>query len=427
MKILYIVTVFSLLSMLANAQIVNIPDANFKTRLLAASSSQEIAKDALGQNIAIDTNQNGEIEVLEAQLIYELKVWSSPVTTTNDIVDLTGIAAFTNLTDLNCGGNQISSLDLSGNTNLVNLLCQNNQMNSLTLTGLNNLEKIAAGFNNFTSVDLTMLPALKYAFFGQNQLTNLTIAGLSNLVEVVCDDNQLAELDVTGLSGIFFFQCANNQLTTLDVQQMPNVYWLDCSSNPITAIDVSGTSLEHFYINNTLVSSIDVSGTNSNLLHCSDNPNLTYINVRNGVFSSSDPDLLFFAFRFDNLPSLTSICIDGDATTNESGNLDFTDYNASGNVVVYYGDDCSIPLGNDDLDAIAFRLYPNPAGETAYIDSGQNTVESVNIYNAFGQFVKPVSLSGNPTSIDLGDLASGVYFVEVATPNGKAIKKLIKI
>ena len=43
------------------AQIVNIPDANFKSKLLAASTNNVTA-----YYIKIDTNNNGEIEVSEA-------------------------------------------------------------------------------------------------------------------------------------------------------------------------------------------------------------------------------------------------------------------------------------------------------------------------------------------------------------------------
>ena len=38
------------------AQIVNIPDANFKAKLLQASTTSQIAKDTLGNNIKIDIN-----------------------------------------------------------------------------------------------------------------------------------------------------------------------------------------------------------------------------------------------------------------------------------------------------------------------------------------------------------------------------------
>ena len=44
----------------SNAQIVNIPDANFKAKLLSANSTNGVAKNAAGQNMVIDGNSNGE-------------------------------------------------------------------------------------------------------------------------------------------------------------------------------------------------------------------------------------------------------------------------------------------------------------------------------------------------------------------------------
>lgn len=55
-------------------------------------------------------------------------------------------------------------------------------------------------------------------------------------------------------------------------------------------------------------------------------------------------------------------------------------------------------------------LYPNPADETVYIESGNATITSVNIYNAMGQLVKSKPFSEN---IDVSDLAAGVYSVEI--------------
>src|SRR5690606_36728942 len=81
--------------------IVYIPDANFKARLLQASSSSDIAKNATGQNIKIDTNNDGEIQVSEVLNVYQLYVQNS------NIGDLTGIEAFINLTRLDCYGNNL--------------------------------------------------------------------------------------------------------------------------------------------------------------------------------------------------------------------------------------------------------------------------------------------------------------------------------
>src|SRR6478609_1320990 len=97
MKKIYFLVTF-LATFYTQAQIVNIPDANFKAKLLAASTSQSIASietpdsnGQVGSYSAIDTNNDGEIQVSEALLIKWLNI-SSPT-----ITSLTGVNSFSNL------------------------------------------------------------------------------------------------------------------------------------------------------------------------------------------------------------------------------------------------------------------------------------------------------------------------------------------
>ena len=69
-----LLTVTLLTSFFASAQIVNIPDANFKNALL-------------NHIPVIDTNGDGEIQVSEAMMTYEIDV------TAKSIQDITGLIA----------------------------------------------------------------------------------------------------------------------------------------------------------------------------------------------------------------------------------------------------------------------------------------------------------------------------------------------
>ena len=126
MKKIYFIF-FLLISIYTNAQIINIPDANFKAALLSANSSNYIASAAMpypngGVDIfnAIDTNGDGEIQVSEAEAIKYLNVISLSIS------DLTGIEAFSNLVELRCANNMLTSLDFSNLTELYTLNCGNN-------------------------------------------------------------------------------------------------------------------------------------------------------------------------------------------------------------------------------------------------------------------------------------------------------------
>src|SRR6187399_1511842 len=97
-------------NIIINAQIVNIPDANFKAKLLQASPTNPIASaeeyigyPAVNTFVSIDTNSDGEIQLSEALAIKFLNVNSS------NISNLEGISSFSNLTDLICYGNNLAS------------------------------------------------------------------------------------------------------------------------------------------------------------------------------------------------------------------------------------------------------------------------------------------------------------------------------
>jgi uncharacterized repeat protein (TIGR01451 family) len=76
-----------------------------------------------------------------------------------------------------------------------------------------------------------------------------------------------------------------------------------------------------------------------------------------------------------------------------------------------------------------FSIYPNPASQKLNIETKPNIkVESISIYNPLGQLVKTISYEINPIlSIDISDLKTGAYFMEITTNEGKAIKKFVKM
>ena len=127
MKKLYFLVLF-VLSFVAEAQIVNIPDANFKAKLLSASSNNYIAQNASGANVKIDTNDDNQIQINEAISISQLNVASS------NISSLTGIEDFVNLTQLICDSNQLTSLNVTQNIALEILSCNFNPITSLNVT-----------------------------------------------------------------------------------------------------------------------------------------------------------------------------------------------------------------------------------------------------------------------------------------------------
>jgi uncharacterized repeat protein (TIGR01451 family) len=238
------------------AQVVDIPDANFKNALvngLCVDTDGNFAMDS-----DADFNNDGEIQVSEALLVRGMDIRN------NAIQSLQGIEYFSQLKRLDCRGNQLASLNLQGLNFLQSLICNNNQLTSLSLQNLGDLQSIDCDFNQLTSINLQGLSNLKILRCSNNQLTSLDLQGLSNLENLICTYNQLTSLVVQGLSNLKYLTLSGNQLVDLNVQGLINLSYLLCSNNQLTTLQVSGLShLGTLHCSNNQLTLLDVQGLTS--------------------------------------------------------------------------------------------------------------------------------------------------------------------
>jgi len=68
--------------------------------------------------------------------------------------------------------------------------------------------------------------------------------------------------------------------------------------------------------------------------------------------------------------------------------------------------------------------YPNPVSNHLTIEATQKA--TINILNTQGQFLETLLINGNITTIDVSNLANGMYVMEVKTAKGTEIKKFMK-
>lgn len=197
------------------AQIINIPDPNFKAKLLSANLTNNVAQDENGNSIIIDQNGDGEIQMEEASQVYLLDVVNS------NIDDLTGINFFVNLTFLSTSYNNISILDLTNLSNLDYINCDHNNLSSLTITGVSNLRHLQCNFNNLESLDVTSLPNLEYLFCTNNQISTLDLLNSINLKTVFCDENNITELDFSNCPNLDGLAC--DSLSYINLKNGSNI------------------------------------------------------------------------------------------------------------------------------------------------------------------------------------------------------------
>jgi len=348
---------------------VTIPDVNFKNYLVG--------------NTVINTNGDTEIQCSEAT------AFAGTINVNNgNISDLTGIETFTSLAELSCANNQLASLDLSANTALTILNCNNNQLTSIDVSNSTALTELRCDTNQLSTLDISNNTALTSLVCFSNLLTSLNVISNTVLTTLDCSYNSLTSLNVSANTALTILICRTNPLTSLDVTTNIALTFLNCFATQIPSLDVSAnTALTTLFCgDNTQLSSLNVAnGNNANLANfiATNNSNLTCIQVDDVVYSTA---------------SWTSIDTQASFSTN-----------------------CA-SLGVNDYELNAITIYPNPVNNTLNIQL-EETLEKIELYSALGRKV----LESTNSSVNVSNLASGIYLLKVYTQNGKVgIKRIVK-
>ena len=166
----------------------NFPDANFRSYVLASFDS------------------NGD-EKLDDEEIANVKYIYAPAKT---ISSLKGIEYFTELLELNCDNNQLTSLDVSKNTKLVKLICSKNALTSLNTSHNPMLNKLDIYSNKITSIDVSQNTELETLYIGRNPIETLNVKNNVKLMELQSELNNLTSIDLSNNSPSMTLYMANN-------------------------------------------------------------------------------------------------------------------------------------------------------------------------------------------------------------------------
>jgi len=266
MKKLYALVV--LLTAAAQAQIVNIPDPNFKARLLGATTSNDYAQDAGGNSVVIDVNADNEIQASEAAAVYKLNLDNA------GILNFQGLEAFTGLHVLRAGMNNAVTIDLSALTALEDFNASPSNLTGIDVSMLLNLKSLAVYGPDIASIDVSNNIQLTYLYVAGCGLSSLDVSNLTALTFLDCDTNNLTALDLSNNIALQELHCVSNQIASLDVSMLPQLVELQCATNPIAALNVSqNPNLQTLDIGQCQVSSISLSANPQlAILFCGHNP-----------------------------------------------------------------------------------------------------------------------------------------------------------
>jgi len=297
-------------------QVTMIPDSNFEQRLI--SFGYDNVLDGTVLTAAIDTVTHLEVSYY-------------------GISDLTGIEDFTDLTELFCANNNLTSLDISQNTALDYLDCYDNQLTSLDVSTNTALTHLHCAVNQLTSLDVSQNTALNLLFCYHNQLTNLDVSNNTALVELICYFNQLTSLDISNNTALTYLSCETNQLTSLDVSGATALNLLFCYSNQLTSFDVSqNTALTNLGCNGNQLTSLDLSDNTSLVYLSCGNSQLQCLNIANGN------NLNLGDCSIWNSPLLTCIEADDSTYMNNNWQSHFGPINSQYYFSNHCNNDCSL-------------------------------------------------------------------------------------
>ncbi|WP_374441545.1 PKD domain-containing protein [Epilithonimonas sp.] len=361
----------TLISLGVSSQNISFSDANFKAAILVADVSNEIAKDLNGNSLKIDANNDGEIQVAEAQQVGYLNLYGY----TQNISSFQDVLNFINIKDLK-------------------IYIYNNPTTSININGLAKLEylKCAAGFN-LTSIIVKDCPAMKELFIGGNTvLTSLDIQNLPQLSTLTIDGNNvLKTLEIKNFPALKSVICTSNAildsftfansplvedvtvksngyLITLDLDELSSLKKLTLFGlDQIKNLNINNcTQLEELYVSDTyIVNNSNISGL----------VNLKKLILGDGIANVNSLDFSMFtkleSLGCNNLSSSFKL-----NSINLTGLKNLVDLNCAGN-----------NLTNLDLKGL---------NNLKDLDCSDNQLVSLNFADGYSQSLNTLNIGGNP-------------------------------
>lgn len=191
-----------------DSEFVEINDTNFPDPVFL-----QYVKDNIDTADTTSGQKDDKLSKAERDAVTEINIDNKNCT------DLTGIAYFANLTELDCSDNQLTTLDVSKNAKLRILRCYNNGMEKLNLGDITHLTLLNCDNNNLTELDVSKNPDLEDLECRENKLRRVVIGKKYRLTTLYLRGNQLTSLDLSGTTREIWNLDNLWQLCAIDVDE----------------------------------------------------------------------------------------------------------------------------------------------------------------------------------------------------------------
>lgn len=359
MKQYYITIILIFIAIpLGFSQIVNIPDPALKNYLVNENCVDNNFDNTYEDDV--DTNNDGEIQVSEAQAVLNLLITDPTITS------MIGIEAFSNIEFLNVFNTALTEFDASVIPSVNHLRCSSTPtLTSIDLSGLSNVTILNLRDVGLTEVDLSELTNAQDITVRQSPVTTLDVSNLTNLETLSCVDSVVENLITDGSTNLKFLYIFDSNILSLDLSTNPNI--------------------EIIRVNNANLSSLDVSGLN----------NLVELNARSNDLTSmqfgSNDALTEVFLEFNELNSLSLTALPSLQTFRAGSNL-LTSVNLSSDLDA---------LSSIDLrDNLLTSLDASNLDQLSFLGVATNDLNFLNISNLPNLSTLTIN-SNNLTELDL--------------------------
>ena len=158
-----------------------------------------------------DKNKDGILDDQELADVKSIDVGRPSITQDPEVLSLTGIENFKNLTSLYCRNNSISSLNISSNSKLEKLDCSENNINSLD------------------------------------------VSKNTSLIELNCGDNQITSINISKNTNLKVFKCYNCEIDKIDLSSNEFLTHLIIGATNITSVDLGNAYASNAEYNEAMV------------------------------------------------------------------------------------------------------------------------------------------------------------------------------
>jgi len=369
----------------------------------ASILSLDLTNNILLETIDIDSNSLTNINISTCINLKELDLSYCPITNIDlsNYPNLEKLGLYRlNLTSLDINNNlalkeiallyiPFTSLDFSNNTNLeeislINLGGPSTIFNGLLFTNNVNLKKLIVDVVSFyPTVNLQNNLQLETCLLQSAGLFYLDVLNNISLKILRIDNNFFNDINIQNLNQLQIFGCSYNNISSLNFDNHPFLEVLFCDSNDLQNLNIQNGA------NSLLNGTISNGPAINERFNATDNPNLRCIYVDdvancNANWLSKDPTSYYVA------------------TVQE----------------------CNLLSTTTNLNS-KFTLSPNPVENFLNISTPIDLeIYSIKIFTIDGKQIQVYY--NNFEQLDLSNLATGIFTIEMTTNSGKYFKKLIK-